>query len=110
VAETPRWSSCGDTPYLYAVNAEELARGLQPSEADVAAPLVAGLRAAPLGPAEGWRAGEWRRDFARRGRTLSQADCLIAAAAGAIEARVATGNPNDFPMREVQIEHWPAGV
>jgi predicted nucleic acid-binding protein len=100
----------GDTAYLCAVNAEELARGLRPSEADVAARLVAGLRAAPLGPAEGWRAGEWRRDFARRGRTLSQADCLIAAAAGAIDARVATGNPKDFPMRDVQIEHWPAGA
>jgi predicted nucleic acid-binding protein len=100
----------GDTAYLCAVNAEELARGLRSSEADAAARLVAGLRAAPLGSAEGWRAGEWRRDFARRGRTLSQADCLVAAAAGAVDARVVTGNPKDFPMRDVQVEHWRVGA
>lgn len=100
----------GDIAYLCAVNAEELARGLRPSEADAAARLVAGLRAAPLGPAEGWRAGEWRREFARRGRTLSQADCLVAAAASAVDARLATGNPKDFPMRGVQVEHWRVGV
>jgi predicted nucleic acid-binding protein len=100
----------GDIAYVCAVNAEELARGLRPSEADAAARLVGGLRAAPLGPAEGWRAGVWRREFARRGRTLSQADCLIAAAADAVDARVATGNPKDFPMREVQVEHWQVGA
>src|SRR5262249_46018975 len=81
--------------YVCTVNAEELTRGLRPSKADAAARLVAGLRAAPSGPAEGWRAGEWRRDFARRGRTLSRADCLVAAAARAVDARLATGNPKD---------------
>lgn len=41
--------------------------------------------------------------------TLAQADALIAAAAFGIGARLATGNPKDFPMKELQIEHWPAG-
>ena len=100
----------GDIPYVCAVNAEELARGLRPSEAEAASRLVAGLRAAPLGPAEGWRAGEWRREFARRGPTLSQSDCLIAAAAHGVDARLATGNPKDFPMPDVEVEHWPAGM
>ena len=48
-----------------------------------------------------------RRDFARRGVTLSQADCLAAAAAVAVGARLATGNPKNFPMPEVVLEHWP---
>jgi predicted nucleic acid-binding protein len=40
---------------------------------------------------------------------LSQADCLVAAAAIGIGARLATGNRKDFPMRELTVEEWPAG-
>ncbi len=60
----------------------------------------------PLGTREGWRAGTWRRDFAKRGVTLSQADCLIAAAAVSIGARLATANVKDFPMPEITVEAW----
>ena len=63
---------------------------------------------APLGAAEGIRAGRWRREFAARGITLHQADCLIAAAAHGIEATLATANVDDFPMSEVVVEHWPS--
>ncbi|MEJ7584613.1 MAG: hypothetical protein WKF43_11130 [Acidimicrobiales bacterium] len=62
-----------------------------------------------LGISEGVRAGTWRRDFARRGITLAQADCLIAAAALSIGASLATANVDDFPMAEVATDHWPAG-
>jgi hypothetical protein len=55
-------------------------------------------------------AGRWRRDFAAKGVTLSQADCLVAAAALSVGATLATGNPRDFPMRELAVEEWPAGV
>lgn len=99
----------GDDPYVCAINVEEAVRGLRPQEGEAARRLLEGLREAPLGSAEGWRAGEWRRGLADGGRTLSQADCLIAAAAQAIGARVATGNPKDFPMSELAVEHWPAG-
>jgi len=34
----------------------------------------------------------------------------IAAAALAIGGRLATGNPKDFPMDELAVEHWPAGA
>src|SRR4029079_5817306 len=67
------------------------------------------LRIAPLGRAEGAAAGSWRRHFAERARTLSQADCLIAAAAVSLDARLATGNLKDFPMADVLVEDWPAG-
>ena len=40
---------------------------------------------------------------------MYQADCLVAAAAMVNDATLATGNPNDFPMRELKIEHWPVG-
>jgi hypothetical protein len=68
-----------------------------------------GLRCAPLGPSAGIRAGQWRRQFAGRGITLHQADCLIATATAGIDARLATGNPADFPMDDITVEHWPVG-
>ena len=99
----------GDVPYVCAVTVEETVRGLRPAEREGARRLFEGLRLAPLGDDEGWQAGDWRRHYGSRGRTLSQADCLVAAAALSIGARLATGNPRDFPMREVDVEHWPAG-
>jgi hypothetical protein len=99
----------GDEPWTCAISIEEIWRGLLPGEEPAARLLVRGLRCAPLGPAEGSRAGSWRREFARRGITLHQADCMIAAASAGIEAHLATGNPADFPMEELTVEHWPVG-
>ncbi len=101
----------GDSPpWICAVNVEELFRGLRNPEADAIRSLVGGLRIAPLGRKEGELAGRWRREFAGRGITLSQADCLIAAAAVGVGATLATGNPKHFPMEELDWVHWPAGV
>jgi predicted nucleic acid-binding protein len=102
--------SSGDVPFVCCINVEEIWRGLQAGEEDGAARLVGGLRIAPLGAGEGRRAGRWRREAAAMGITLSQADCLIAAAAVGVRARLATGNPKHFPMEELAVEHWPAGA
>ncbi len=94
-------------PWICAVNVEEVLRGAgEPGEALVMR-FLKGLHLAPLGRAEGERAGRWRREYARKGVTLSQADCLIAAAAVGIDAQLATGNPKHFPMPELDMEHWP---
>jgi predicted nucleic acid-binding protein len=98
-----------EVPWICAVNVEEVMRGIREHEKDIAMRALGGLHLAPLGRTEGMRAGEWRRDFASRGVTLSQSDCLIAAAAVGIRARLATGNPKDFPMLELDVEHWPVG-
>ncbi|HWQ23222.1 MAG TPA: PIN domain-containing protein [Gaiellaceae bacterium] len=110
VARLRALRAAGDVPYACAVNVEEIARGLRPGEEAAARSLFSGLGLAPLGEPEGWQAGTWRRDLAARGRTLSQADCLVAAAALAIGGRLATGNPRDFPLAELAVEHWPAGA
>lgn len=99
----------GDQPYVCVINVEEIVRGARPAEQGVVERLFAGLRHVPLGRTEGQRAGEWRRHFAARGVTLSQADCLVAAAAVAVGGRLATGNPADFPMPGLTVEHWPVG-
>jgi predicted nucleic acid-binding protein len=99
----------GDESWTCAISIEEIWRGLRPDEELGARRLFRGLRCAPLGPAEGFRAGNWRREYASRGITLHQADCLIAAATMGIDARLATGNPADFPMADLAVEHWPVG-
>jgi predicted nucleic acid-binding protein len=99
-----------EPPFTTAINVEEIHRGLRPAERLAASRLFDGLRLAPIGRAEGIRAGDWRRQHAARGVTLAQADSLIAAAAAELGVPLATGNPKDFPMPEVQIEHWPVGL
>jgi predicted nucleic acid-binding protein len=100
----------GDSPCVCAVNIEETVRGLRPAESEPASRLFRGLRVVPLGEREGWQAGEWRRDHAARGLTLTQADCLVAAAALSVGGRLATANVKDFPMSELAVEDWPSGA
>lgn len=99
----------GDVPCTTGINVEEVARGLRPSEVGAAEALFMGLDVLLIGRVEGWQAGVWRQDHAARGVTLSQADCLVAAAALAHGATVATGNRRHFPMDGVRVEHWLVG-
>jgi predicted nucleic acid-binding protein len=99
----------GPVPWVCAINVEEVWRGLRAGEEKAGRLLLSGLRVAPLRGMEGERAGLWRRNFAARGVTLTQADCLIASAAVSAGVPLATGNPKDFPMRELVVEHWPVG-
>jgi predicted nucleic acid-binding protein len=99
----------GPPPFACAVNVEEVWRGTRAGEEEAVGRLLGALRVAPLGRAEGEQAGRWRAQFAAQGTTLNQADCLIAAAALGVGARLATGNSKDFPMAELNVEHWPVG-
>lgn len=99
----------GITPATTVINTEEIVKGLRPDEERAARQLFAGLVVLPITEEAAWLAGAWRRDFGARGITLWQADCLIAAAASVARAPLATGNPKDFPMPEVTVQHWPVG-
>ena len=98
----------GIEPWICAVSIEEIWRGLRRDEEVSARRLVEALRLAPLGIAEGQRSGRWRREFAAKGITLHQADCLVAAAAIGVGAALATANVKDFPMPEVEVQNWPS--
>jgi predicted nucleic acid-binding protein len=100
----------GDVPFTTPISVEEIHRGLRDPERVAAIRLFDGLRIAAIGRLEGVQAGDWRRDHASAGVTLAQADCLIAAAAVSLGVPLATGNPKDFPMRELNVEHWPVGT
>jgi predicted nucleic acid-binding protein len=93
-----------------AINVEEVVRGLRPAEQDAVDLLLTGLRILPIRRQEAERAGRWRREFAARGITLHQADCLIAAAAYTAGGRLATANVKDFPMPELAVEEWAVGT
>ena len=109
-ARIARLRRTGVEPWVCAVSVEEIWRGLRSREEAGARRLFNALRLAPLGAAEGMLVGTWRREFAARGITLHQADCLIAAAATGIGATIATANVADFPMPEIAVEHWPVAV
>jgi predicted nucleic acid-binding protein len=99
----------GHVPWISPINVEEVLRGARESEKPMVLRFLEGMRLVALGQEEAIRAGRWRREHARKGLTLSQADCLIAAAAVEVGARLATGNPKHFPMDELEVEHWPVG-
>lgn len=97
-------------PWICAINVDEILRGTSKGDEVHVKRFLSGLRIAPLGGTEGETAGRWRRDYARTGVTLSQADCLIAAATLSVGARLATSNTKHFPMPELDVEHWPVGA
>lgn len=100
----------GDVIATTAINVEEIHRGSRPSEDPAVRRLFDGLVVVPLTREAAERAGAWRRDHAAKGVTLSQADCLIAACATVHGGVLATGNPKDFPMPDLRVEHWPVGT
>lgn len=98
--------SRGDTAGTTAMNVEELVRGLREREVERARRLIDGLVVLPLDREVAWLAGTWRRDHGARGITLSQPDCLVAAATYMIDGLLATANVRDFPMAGLSVEHW----
>lgn len=101
--------AAGDVPATTPVNVEEIVRGLRPAEVEAASGLFRGLVVLPIDARAAWQAGSWRREYAERGTTLWQADCLIAATVLVNAGTLVTGNPRDFPMTGFSVEHWPVG-
>lgn len=109
VGRVRRLRRANDVPCTTGINVEEVVRGLKSGERDAAQRLFDGLEILGIGARDGWQAGMWRRQFAAQGVTLWQADCLIAAVAARVGARLATANPKDFRMPDLTVEHWPVG-
>ncbi len=109
LARVARLRARNDQVATTAVNVEEVVRGLRAAETPAARQLFDGLLVLPIGREAAWLAGEWRREHAARGITLWQADCLVAAAAHHATGTLVTGNPQDFPMAGLALEHWPVG-
>lgn len=109
VERVARLRTQGDRVATTAVNVEEIVRGLRAGEDPAATWLFDGLAVLPVDREAGWLAGRWRSEHAGRGITLWQADCLVAAATHLAGGVLVTGNPKDFPMAGLHVEHWPVG-
>jgi predicted nucleic acid-binding protein len=102
-----RLGTMPDPPFVSAITVEEILRGIRDHERDATEALLGWMIVADVGEREARQAAAWRKQYAAQGRTLAQADTLIAACAYQRGATVATANLKDFPMEELRVEHWP---
>lgn len=93
------------------VNVAEIEQGIRPRERRAATALLGRLEFLPTTREAATRAGRYRAEWERRGRTLHLADALVAGTARAHGAVILTDNVSDFPMRDVRVEQpAPSGA
>ena len=86
-----------------AVTEAEVFAGMRAGEEQATERLTASLRYYDLVPAAARLAGRLKHDWTRRGKTLSLADCLIAAAALHYRLTLMTDNVKHYPMPELEV-------
>ena len=79
-----------------AINAAEVYAGMRHGEEQRTQSFLDTLDCFPITTSMGIRAGRLKSDLARRGRTMSLADAVVAAAAMEQEAALVTDNRKDF--------------
>ncbi|HEX3105907.1 MAG TPA: PIN domain-containing protein [Terriglobales bacterium] len=86
-----------------ALNIAEVYAGVRPGENELTAALLDSLECHELTASSGRRAGLLKNEWARRGRTLSLSDMIIAAIAIEKQCSLMTDNRKDFPMAELSL-------
>jgi predicted nucleic acid-binding protein len=77
--------------------------GVREDESDLTASFLDSLECHEIYARSGRRAGLLKNQWARKGRTLSLADTIVAAIAIEKECSLMTDNRKDFPMPEVNL-------
>jgi len=90
------------------VTIAEVYSGMHAEERVPTERLLASLRYYQITPDVARQAGALKYAWARRGRTLSLPDTLIAATAIYYDLRLVTDNVKHYPMPEIQIFEIPA--
>lgn len=90
-----------------AINVTEIYAGMRTKEERATQQLLDSLQYLPISPRAARHAGEFKRDYARRGVTLNLGDVIIAAVAIEEQATLLTDNVKDFPMRELSLYPLP---
>ena len=85
------------------INITEVYAGLRPKEETATQELFASLQHFPITPPAARMAGEFKRDYARKGTTLNLGDVIIAAVAIHYELTLLTDNVKDFPMKNLSL-------
>jgi tRNA(fMet)-specific endonuclease VapC len=89
------------------VNFTEVYAGLRPREEDRTAAFLNSLEYLPVTPEIARQAGLLRRDWQKKGRTLSYTDVTIAAIALSNQVPLLTDNGKHFPMPELKLLPLP---
>ena len=85
------------------LNIAEVYAGVRKEEIEVTRSFLDSLECHELNAGSGRRAGLLKNEWARKGRTLSLADMIIAAIAIEKECSLMTDNRKDFPMPELNL-------
>ena len=96
-----------DTPAICCVNVMEIEAGLRERDRTAAEALIERLVYLPTSRAGAERAGFYQAGLRGRGRTVGDADALIAGTAWANDAVLITENLKDFPMPDLRVERLP---
>jgi len=89
------------------VNITEVYAGLRPGEEAKTEAFMDSLECLPVTPAIARQAGLLRRDWQKKGQTLSYTDVTIAAVALSNRTPLLTGNRKHFPMLDLQLLRLP---
>jgi predicted nucleic acid-binding protein len=88
-----------------ALNVAEVFSGMRPEEQEQTRAFLEALDCYPLSRIAGQLAGTLKNKWARKGRTLTLADAIVAAIALEHSCTLMTDNRKDFPMPE--LKHYP---
>lgn len=86
-----------------ALNIAEVYAGVREGEIERTATFIGSLECRELTASSGRLAGMLKNTWARKGRTLSLSDTIIAAIAIENECSLMTDNRKDFPMPELNL-------
>ncbi len=89
------------------LNVAELYAGMRPEEETQTEALLAGLESYEVNGTDARVAGKLKSSWARKGRTLTLDDAIIAAITMERGCALVTDNRKDFPMPEVQLYPLP---
>lgn len=90
-----------------ALNIAEVFAGMRPGEEIGSKEFLDTLLCHPITSGTGARAGRFKNEWARKGRTLSLSDTIVAAVAVEKDCVLVTDNRKDFPMPEVRLFEIP---
>ncbi len=96
----------GDDPIVTEVVVCEVRAGLLAKAEPLFDAFLEPIEFVHPGVATAMKAGRWRADLRRGGRTLNLGDSLIAATADDLGATVITRNVRDFALTQARIETY----
>ena len=97
----------GNTLACCPINITEVYAGMRPDEEQTTRSFLQSLQVFPLTLPIAELAGQLKRDYAKKGRTLNLGDVLIAATALHNGLTLLTDNTKDFPMPELSLYPLP---